>query len=157
MIVRLTTAFLMSLLLLAGAAHAEGPVYSYSTSDLNFDEVKDNVKMAITGRGVNIANELHASEMLNRTGPDLGFAHPVFKRAETIEFCSAVISLRLVESNPDNVVMCPFTISIYQLNNDEGVIHAAFRVPVGFDESAEQYAEVADFISGIVKEAMEID
>ncbi|MCP5141341.1 MAG: hypothetical protein H6926_02885 [Chromatiales bacterium] len=157
MIVRLTTAFLMSLLLLAGAAHAEGPVYSYSTSDLNFDEVKDNVKMAITGRGVNIANELHASEMLNRTGPDLGFAHPVFKRAETIEFCSAVISLRLVESNPDNVVMCPFTISIYQLNNDEGVIHAAFRVPVGFEESAEQYAEVADFISGIVKEAMEID
>ena len=157
MIVRLTTAFLMSLLLLAGAAHAEGPVYSYSTSDLNFDEVKDNVKMAITGRGVNIANELHASEMLNRTGPDLGFAHPVFKRAETIEFCSAVISLRLVESNPDNVVMCPFTISIYQLNNDEGVIHAAFRVPVGFEESAEQYAEVADFISGIVKEALEID
>ena len=157
MIVRLTTAFLMSLLLLAVTAHAEGPVYSYSTSDLNFDEVKDNVKMAITGRGVNIANELHASEMLNRTGPDLGFAHPVFKRAETIEFCSAVISLRLVESNPDNVVMCPFTISIYQLNNDEGVIHAAFRVPVGFEESAEQYAEVADFISGIVKEALEID
>ncbi|MCB1734651.1 MAG: hypothetical protein H6981_11560 [Gammaproteobacteria bacterium] len=134
----------------------EGPVFSYVT-DLEYDEVKDNIKLAITGRGINIANELHASDMLNRTGPDLGFERPVFKHAETIEFCSAVISLRLVEKTPDNVVMCPFAVSLYQLNASPEQTHVAYRIPVGFDGSEAVYTEVAELISGIVREALELD
>ncbi|MCB1736889.1 MAG: hypothetical protein KDI42_02085 [Gammaproteobacteria bacterium] len=154
--------YLVTVLLLAtlmpgvSAVADEGPVYSYAT-DLGFDEVKDNLKLAITGRGINIANELHASEMLNRTGPDLGYEHPVFAHAETIEFCSAMISLHLVEKTPDNIVMCPFAISIYQLTTEPAQVHVVYRVPVGFDGSEEPYAEVAELITSIVKEALELD
>ncbi|MCP5017164.1 MAG: DUF302 domain-containing protein, partial [Ketobacter sp.] len=38
---------------------------------------------------------------------------PVFKKAESIEFCSALMSHRMMSADPSNLVLCPFTIAVY--------------------------------------------
>lgn len=135
----------------------EEPTYvnTFSSEEYAFDEVKDNVKLAIEDRGMNIANELHASDMLNRTGPDLGFAEAIYKHAETIEFCSAVISHKLVATNVHNVVMCPFAVSIYELNAEPGKIYVSYRTPMAGPEAAGPIAEVEELVRGIAEESVE--
>ena len=39
----------------------------------DFIDVSSNVRAAIIGKGINIANILPASEMLHRTGPEFGY------------------------------------------------------------------------------------
>ncbi len=86
---------------------------------------------------MNIANELHASELLNRTAPDLGVERNIFLHAVSIEFCSAVISHKLVASDPSNMVLCPFTISIYVLPEDPDIVYVAYKPPTAGEGSSE--------------------
>lgn len=72
--------------------------------------------MATIGKGINIAHELPASDMLNRTGSAYGYKTNTYNHARTFEFCSALISHKLARQKPDNIVLCPFTISVYTLS-----------------------------------------
>lgn len=133
---------------------AQAQEYIVTTSvEGSFNEVKDNIKNAIVGRGLNIANELHASDMLNRTGPDLGFPDAIYTHAETVEFCSASISHKLVQANLHNVVLCPFGISIYELVAEPQTIYLSYRRPLADSDSAEAAQEVEDLIQGIIQDA----
>ena len=120
-----------------------------------YEDVMENIKDAIIGRGLNISNVLHAGEMLNRTGPDLGYDKNVFEHAETIEFCSASLSHELVSINPNNMVMCPFTISVYQLTGDTETVHITYRTPDAGEESAGVISKVTRLIKSIIEEATE--
>ena len=121
----------------------------------SYEDVIENVKDAIIGRGLNISNVLPASEMLNRTGHDLGYDKKVFKHAETIEFCSANLSHQLVSINPNNMVLCPFTISVYQLSQDSETVHVTYRTPEAGKDSAEIINKVEQLIKSIIQEATE--
>ena len=121
----------------------------------DFEYIIDNVRNAIIGRGMNIANELHASEMLNRTAPDLGIEKNVFLHAESIQFCSALISHRLVAAHPSNMVLCPFTISIYVLSDNPDTVFIAYRSPAAGEESAEILKQVEFLLDEIVMESLE--
>lgn len=128
--------------------------YIVTTSvDGGFAEVKENIKNAIVGRGLNIANELHASDMLNRTGPDLGYPDSIYSHAETIEFCSATVSHKLVQVNIHNVVLCPFGISVYELVAEPEKVYLSYRRPLAGPESTEAATEVEDLIQGIIQDA----
>lgn len=140
---------------LALAGEEPSYVNTFFSDEYDFDEMKDNVKLAIEERGMNIANELHASDMLNRTGPDLGFMDAIYKHAETVEFCSAVISHKLVQANVHNVVMCPFAVSIYVLNAEPGRVYVSYRVPMAGAETAGVTAEVDELVRGIAEDAIE--
>jgi len=120
-----------------------------------FSYILDNVRNAIIERGINIANELHASGMLNRTAPDLGIETNVFLHAVTIEFCSARISHKLVAAHPANMVLCPFTISIYVLSEDPDIVYIAYKPPTASEESAEALKEVETLLREIVMESLE--
>jgi hypothetical protein len=120
-----------------------------------FEYILDNVRNAIIERGINIANELHASGMLNRTAPDLGIETNVFLHAVTIEFCSATISHKLVAAHPGNMVLCPFTISIYVLSEDPDIVYIAYKPPAASDESTEALKEVETLLREIVMESLE--
>ena len=124
-------------------------------SSESYADVLENIKEAIIGRGLNISNVLSASDMLNRTGHDLGYDKNVFKHAETVEFCSAALSHQLVSINPDNMVLCPFTISVYQLSEDSDKVHVTYRTPEAGKESAEVINKVDQLIKSIVEEATE--
>jgi uncharacterized protein (DUF302 family) len=121
----------------------------------SYEDVIENVKDAIIGRGLNITSVLSTSEMLNRTGHDLGYDKNVFRHAEIIQFCSAVIAHQLASINPNNMVFCPFAISVYQLSEDDKTVYVTYRKPEADKESAEVINKVDQLIKSIIEEATE--
>ncbi len=120
-----------------------------------YDTVKENIEIAITNRGMLISGTLHVSDMLNRTGPDIGFAEPVYQRAESIEFCSAVLSHRMVRADPHNLVICPFTIALFVKTDEPEQVYVAFRRHFLAGDSDEAARAVFELLDGIAREAIE--
>jgi hypothetical protein len=123
----------------------DNPIVTTKVNDY-FNEILHTVRMAIIGRSINIAHVLPASRMLHRTGPDLGYQQDVYADAETLKFCSARISHMLAKANPDNIVLCPFTISVYQLTTEPNEVRISYRVPTGRPGSEEAVAEIVKLI-----------
>ncbi|MEA2094328.1 MAG: DUF302 domain-containing protein [Pseudomonadota bacterium] len=148
-------AWVTVLLPLPGAA-ADEPVKTVRIEG-NFEDTLDGVKSAIQGKGINIAHTLPASNMLNSTGKDFGIEKNIFQQAETVEFCSARISHRLAQANHENILLCPFTISVYVLTDDPDHVHLSWRRPFGFSDAESQAAvqDMVDLIEGIIREATE--
>lgn len=120
----------------------------------HFFDVLASVKDVIIGRGINIAHTLPASRMLNRTGPAYGRHDNVYMDAETVEFCSARISHMLAAANHRNILLCPFTISVYVLTAEPGYVYVSYRKPVAGAESKAAVQEVEKLMAGIVEEAL---
>jgi len=118
-----------------------------------FHEIASNVRTAIIGKGINIAHVLPASQMLNRTGMAFGYNTDVYANAETYEFCSARISHKLARIDPDNIVLCPFTISVYSLNKEPGMVRLSYRIPSGKPGTDEVIKEIISLIESIIDDA----
>lgn len=119
-----------------------------------FGEVRDAVQFAIEGKGLNINHVNHISEMLNRTGADLGATKQLYTKAEQFEFCSATLSRAMMEADPHAVVMCPYIVSVYQLTGEDQV-WVAFRKPPATGDAALDHAlgDVEKLLTGIAGEA----
>lgn len=102
---------------MVNTAHADNTVlYTY---DGSFDDATFAVEGAIVGKGLVIDYVSHTGDMLARTGPDLGSDVEIFKGADIFLFCSAVISRKVMEADPLNIVHCPYTIFVFE--DDRGV------------------------------------
>ena len=141
----------------SATSYAEGAHMSVFKRKGSFSEAKEAVEMAITGRGFVINNVSHIGEMLERTGKDLGGAKQVFIHAEALEFCSATVSRKMMEADPDNIVFCPYIIAIYVLPNKPDEARIAFRKTqlVGSKASRKSLEDVNKLLTEIVKEAVE--
>ncbi len=128
-----------------------GPALVYTT-DNDFEWAKENLLTAIADKGLVLSATLHATTMLNRTGPDLGFDKAVYKDAETYLFCKADISHKLVAANPHNIVLCPYAISVYTLTDKPGVTYYSYREPYGKEAT---YKPVVKLLESIVQEALD--
>jgi len=106
---------------------AAGPGYAVYPSQAGFDDVLDALKLAIEERGMYINNVMHLSEMLERTGKDLGQEQPIYQRAESVEFCSAVLSREMTIEDPARLVNCPFIIGLYTLPGASGTTYVVHR------------------------------
>ena len=139
-----------------GGSADEGPVRTVRVSG-DFEDVRDGIRQAIEGKGINIAHTLPAGDMLNRTGADFGVEKNVFLQAETVEFCSARISHRLAQANHENILLCPFTISIYVPSDDADHVYLSWRRPfsLGDKESQAAVQEMVELMEAIVREASE--
>jgi uncharacterized protein (DUF302 family) len=104
-----------------------GGGYAVYQSGAAFDDVLEGLKLAIEERGMYINNVMHLSEMLDRTGKDLGQDQPIYARAESIEFCSAVLSREMTTEDPSRLVNCPFIISVYTLPDQAGTTYVVHR------------------------------
>jgi len=142
---------ILSLLSQAGWA-TEDPIVTTGVEG-KFSEVLHNVRTAIVGKGINIAHVLPASEMLSRTGPAFGYNESVYVDAQTIEFCSARISHMLAQSHPDNIVLCPFTISVYVLTAEPDQVRISYRIPTGRPGSEAAASEIVTLIESIIEDA----
>ena len=111
----------------------------------DFQDISDSIESSIIGKGINISHVSPASQMLNRTGPAFGYKDTVYSNAKTYEFC---------RSSPDNIVLCPFTISVYTLSAEPGFVRISYRVPVGEAGSEGVVKEVVELISGIIEDAI---
>ena len=60
----------------------------------NYEDVKFDIELAITNRGLVVDHTSHIGNMLERTGKDLGTTQPIYGNAGSMQFCSAVVSRR---------------------------------------------------------------
>ena len=115
-----------------------------------YADVKDDLVAAIEQRGLVVNFVAHVGDMLERTGRDLGKTKRIYEKAEVIEFCSATVSRAMMEADPQNLVYCPYTISVYTLPGKPDVVYLAHRK---YPQTA-ALKPVADLINGIVADVV---
>lgn len=120
-----------------------------------FQDVRDMLQIAIEGKGLKITNTNHIGGMLDRTGKDIGETRKVYENAEQFEFCSATISRHMMEADPHAIVMCPYSVVVYQVPGDKNV-YLAYRKPAATRNPAlkKQLVELEKLLTEIIKDAM---
>lgn len=120
-----------------------------------YQDVRDNLQMAIEGKGLKITNTNHIADMLDRTGKDLGRTKVVYEHAEQFEFCSATVSRSMMEADPHSIVMCPYSIVVYKVPRDKNV-YMSYRKPAATHNPAlkKSLAEMEKLLGDIIKDAM---
>ena len=111
-----------------------------------FDDATFSVESAILNAGLVIDYVSHTGEMLARTGAELGSEVTIFDAADVFLFCSAVVSRRVMEVDPMNIVHCPY--SIFVSDQQGGVVIGYHNYPDGIMK------EVQALLEGIVQEAL---
>ena len=111
-----------------------------------FDDATFSVESAILDSGLVIDYVSHTGEMLARTGADLGSDVTIFDAADVFLFCSAVVSRRMMEADPMNIVHCPY--SIFVADQEGDVVIGYRNYPDGIMK------EVQALLEGIVQEAL---
>jgi len=126
----------------AGAEEA----YTVHPFEGSFDDATFSVESAIVGRGLVIDYVSHTGDMLNRTAADVGSDVKLFEAADVFLFCSAVMSRKVMESDPMNIAHCPYGIFVA---DREGQVMIGHR---NYPEGAMQ--EVQALLDEIVREAV---
>jgi uncharacterized protein (DUF302 family) len=144
---------------LPGAVAAAGPAptngYAVYESDSSFEDVLDGLKLAIQERGMYINNVMHMGDMLTRTGKDLGTDETLYTHAQSVEFCSAVLSRKMLAEAPARIVNCPFIIAVYTLPDDPGTTYVVHRqIPRTEIESSAVMHEIADMLKDVASSAV---
>lgn len=106
----------MAVLASATTANAEG--FTAYPFDGSFDDATFGVENAIIGRGLVIDYTSFIGDMLERTAQDVGSDKKLYDDAQVFVFCSAVLSRKMMEANPDNIAFCPYGIFIADRDGD---------------------------------------
>lgn len=124
------------------------------TIEGSYEEVRDDLELAITGRGIRINLISHIGDMLVRTGKDIGRTKPVFAHAEAFEFCSSTVSRSTMEADPRNIVFCPYVIAVYSLPNEKNKTYVAYRRPAFSDgtKSTKALQQIESMYESIISE-----
>jgi len=155
MIALIRKLFVPVLFLALSPAVAAGDAYAIYESESDFETVLEGAKIAIQERGMYINNLMHMDEMLERTGKDLGMDGKIYEKAQSIEFCSAVLSRKMTSEDPSRIVNCPFILSIYVLPGEPSKTYVAHRrVSAQEIASSEIMAEVAEMLQGVAEGAV---
>ena len=152
----LTVGVLLALPATANGESEQSMVYTRIVADGKYSDTLEAVKEIIKSKGINIAHTLPPSDMLGRTGPAFGVTKPILKDGEIIEFCSAKVSHQLIMANPENIVLCPFVISVYVLSEDPANVRMTYRMPHVIDEASQTAVDAMnELVIAIIEEAAE--
>jgi uncharacterized protein (DUF302 family) len=143
---------------LAGQASlaADSDVVRYSKA-AKFEEVRQDLVIAIQNKGLVIDHTSHIHKMLERTKKDLGAKMTVYKEGQAFSFCSARLSRATMEADPHNMAFCPYAIVVYTTDADPKTVHVAYRRPFRPDGTAASKASlknVEDLLDGIARDAL---
>ncbi|HSA89781.1 MAG TPA: DUF302 domain-containing protein [Burkholderiales bacterium] len=133
------------------------PVVTYSKKGAKFDDVREDLKLAIEGKGLVIDYESFVNRMLERTGKDVGSARKLYADAHAFVFCSAALSRKTMEADPANMAMCPYSIVVYETLRQPGTVRVSYRRPWRPDGSAASRAalkEVEALLDAIARKAL---
>ena len=133
------------------------PIVTYSKKGAKFDDVRDELKLAIEDKGLVIDYESYVNRMLERTGKDVGSARKLYADAQAFVFCSAALSRKTMEADPANVSLCPYSMMVYATAADPGTVRVSYRRPWRPDGSAASKAalkEVEALLDGIARKAL---
>ena len=132
------------------------PIVTYSKT-AKFEDVRDDLKLAIEGKGLVIDYQSFVNRMLERTGKDVGSARKLYADAQAFVFCSAALSRKTMEADTANAALCPYSMMVYATAKDPQTVHVAYRRPWRPDGSAASKAalkEVEALLDGIAREAL---
>lgn len=137
----------------AYANEASIEVFSKSGS---FEEVRDNLALEVTRRGMALTHSIQINDMLEKTAKEVGAIRPVYVNAEALEFCSPGLGRKLMEANSSNIVYCPLMVSIYVVPEAPKVVNVAYRrIPKGGSaQSQKLFRDVDALVIGIIKDAL---
>lgn len=100
--------------------------------DMPFADVVADLEDAVVNRGYVIDYRGHIGEMLKRTAGDVGAAKPLYREAEFLQFCSAVVSRKAMELDIGNIAFCPYVLFAYETEAEPGKVVLGFRrLPAG--------------------------
>lgn len=126
---RLPQWLLVSACLVGGGACAEPPLRQLTIHPSTFERASEALQDAIENQGLIPGPRNHFGAMLERTGPVLGNATPVYAQAEIVPFCSATVSWLLVKEKPERIALCPLTIAVYTLAGKPDTVYLSYREP----------------------------
>lgn len=127
------------------------------SAQAGWEQVLDDLRLAIEGRGLVIDHQSHIHRMLERTGRDVGSSRPLYREAVAFSFCSAALSRRTMEADPMNIAFCPYTVVAFVTAKDPARVHVGYRRPWRPDGSAPSRAaleEVERLLDSIAREAL---
>lgn len=139
----------------AAMAAEPSPLVTY-TKQGKFEEVRDDLKMAIEGKGLVVDYQSYLNRMLDRTGKDVGSAKSIYLDAQAFVFCSASLSRKTMEADPANAAMCPYSMVVYATAKEPGRIHVSYRRPWRSDGAPASKAALKDvekLLDAIAREA----
>ncbi len=170
---------LLVLFSLLYASNVFSVVYVERIVEDDFDNVKEDLTLAITGQGLVIAHRSDVATMLNRAAKDLATqafdmalnmmpispvrsmpTQSTYQYGEVIEFCSASLSAQTTRADPNNILFCPFSIAVFQLNNEPNQVHVSYLRLGQFADrnnpkSVAALNKVEDMLARIVAEALD--
>ena len=125
-------------------SHGGGQATTYAF-DGAFADATFAVESAIVGAGLVIDYVSHTGDMLNRTMADVGSDVKIFESADIFLFCSAVLSRKVMETDPMNIAHCPYGIFVAE---KDGEVMVGYRnYPDG------EMQEVQALLDSIAREA----
>jgi uncharacterized protein (DUF302 family) len=150
------TLAIVAFLALASTSFAASSEIVVRSTKGGYQEVKEQVLHAIENRGLVLNYTARIGAMLERTGKDIGTARRIYGDAELLEFCSARASRDTMESDPRNIVFCPYSIAVYTLPKEKDRVYVAYRraAASGAGPSAKSLAAVDKLLADIVAEAL---
>ena len=112
----------------------------------SFDDATFGVESAIIGRGLVIDYTSYIGDMLERTAQDVGSDEKLYDDAQVFVFCSAVLSRKMMETDPNNIAFCPYGIFVA---DQDGEVTVGYR---HYPKGAMQ--EVQSLLDDIAQEAV---
>ncbi len=150
-------AFVLTAMLAMPALAADPhPIVTYS-KQAKFENVRDDLKIAIESKGLVIDYQSFVNTMLERTGKDVGSAKKLYSDAQAFVFCSATLSRKTMEADPANVSVCPYTMVVYATAQEPSKVYVTYRRPWRPDGSAASKAslkEVESLLDAVAREAL---
>lgn len=128
-------------------------IVSYSAEE-DFADVRDNLELAIIDQGLVINNVMHIGEMLARTGADLGYKQ-LYLQADSLSFCSARLSYLMMQIDPRNIAVCPYTISVYVTVAEPEKVYVSYQIPDLSGDGDEFAAKITQLLDTIARAAIE--
>ena len=132
------------------------PIVVYSKR-AKFEDVRDDLKLAIEAKGLVIDYQSFVNRMLERTGKDVGSARKLYADAQAFVFCSAALSRKTMEADPANASLCPYSMMVYATAREPERVFVSYRRPWRPDGSAASKAalrEVEALLDGLAREAV---
>jgi uncharacterized protein (DUF302 family) len=116
---------------LSSAVGAQDLVATYETT-ASFQDVSADLQDAVVNRGYVVDYLGRVGEMLKRTAEDVGATKALYKDAEFVQFCSAVVSRAAMEADIGNIAFCPYVLFVYEAEGTPGTVTVGFRrLPAG--------------------------
>lgn len=137
------------------AADAHDPL-TVRTIKRSFADARTDLNNAIINQGLKVDLNGKIGDMLKRTAADIGAKGDVYADAEYFTFCSSKLSRTMMEADPVNMGLCPYTMFIYQKpGSDEVTVGYKAMVMRGDDKSKASLGEINKLLEAILKEATE--